>query len=107
MAVGLDRHFFPQRLLDCFAGQRERGGEEMHGNPLRPRHPDGDVPRLEACLVRLGGPVRVTGLAPALASGFSDGLADDDRGLVGGHWLVVVIQIGLFSWFPALQSRRI
>ena len=79
----------------------------MNGNSLRPRQPDGDVPRLESGFVRLGGSVRVRWSAPALAGGFSDAFTDDDGGLVGGHGVVIVIQIGLFAWFPALQSRRI
>jgi hypothetical protein len=51
--------------------------------------------------------VRLGWSAAVLAGCLSDALADDDGGLFGGHGVVVVIQICLFSWFPALQSRRI
>ena len=53
------RHFLPQRLLDCLAGQRESIGEEMHGDSLRSSRPDREVPRLQSGLVGLVGSVRL------------------------------------------------
>ena len=64
-------------------------GEEMHGDSLRSSRPDGQVPSLESGLVGLVGAVRLARLAPALVGGFSDALADDDGGLVGGHGVVI------------------